>query len=229
MKKGFESVRCSILPNILFKMLKIKVTSFKKKNDDELNVFAMLLVTNGKDKDFDPFRATLDRLETESVTYNDSLLKAKGRGEVDVNAKNTAKAALLKTISVYANFINGAGIEKPELIVKSGFDYTSTERNRPNPIIYIAAPYGLSVSAKDVSEGELWLSVELVDPNLVVKNMAEVSYDGGKTWTMLLYFSGKKVLLTNLTRRVDLLIRVCSIGTYSRTSDYSTPISAYLS
>ena len=210
-------------------MLKVKLTSFKKKNEDELNVFAMLLVTNGKDKDFDLFRITLDRLAAESVAYNDSLLKAKSGSQLDNTLKNVAKDALLLTISMYANFINGAGLEKPELIIKSGFDYTTTEHVRSNPNGNIAAPYALSVSAKNVSEGELWLSIELVDANLVVNNLAEVSYDGGKTWARLTYFVGKKVLLKNLNRRVDLLIRVCSIGTYSRMSDYSTPISAYLS
>lgn len=208
--------------------LKVKMTSFKKKNEDEFNVFGILLSTNGKDKDFDAFRSTIDRLTTESTAYNDSLIKAKNGGPLEVKLKNDAKDALMTTISIYANFINGAGIENPDLIIKSGFEYSSTERFRPSPNLNLAAPFGLSVSTEGLSQGELLLSFQLEDPSLVLKNSAELSYDGGKIWTAALFFSGKKVVLKNLTRRTDFLIRVRSFGTYSRVSDYSIPIEAYL-
>ncbi len=49
----------------------VNLTAFKKKNDAELNGFAILLIENGKDKDFDPFRTTLEKLATDAADYSD--------------------------------------------------------------------------------------------------------------------------------------------------------------
>lgn len=209
------------------KEIKVNMTAFKKKNDDELNMFASTLVENGKDKDFDVFRATLDLLTTEAADYAAKLLKAQNKGQIEVTAKDDAKDTLLNRITEYAYYITGATIYTPEIIVKSGFVPTSTARTRQNPDLSLAAPFALKVQL-GTSSGEVKLSFSLEDPRKVLKNALEWSDDNGLTWNSGTYFTGKRYLIKGLPVRKDLLLRVRSLGTYSRESDFSVPIAVYL-
>lgn len=65
-------------------------------------------------------------------------------------------------------------------------------------------------------------------PDLVVKNGVEWSENQGQTWNNGTYFSGKKGVVKNLPIRKDLLLRVRSIGSYNKESDFSTPIGTFL-
>ncbi len=205
---------------------KVNLTSFKKKNDVELNGFASILLENGKDKVFDPFRTTLEKLATDAADYATKFQKAQNRGIVEIQAKDAAKEKLLLTLTEYAYYVTGAAVYNPAIVAQSGFE-ASTEAYRGNPDLSLAAPFGLKVSP-GVLSGEVVLSFQVEDAKMVVKNALEVSQDNGTTWKNGTYFTGKKFIVKNLPIRKDLLLRVRSLGSYSRASDFSAPISAFL-
>jgi hypothetical protein len=207
--------------------VKVSLTAFKRKNDVELNGFASILVENGKDKEFEVFRATLDKLATESADYSTKLQKAQNKGKVEIEEKDIAKEKLLLTMCEYAYYVTGAAVQNPTLVAKSGFIAVSNDNNRSNPNLNLAAPFGLKVSPGTLS-GELVLSFQVEDANRVVKTALEISQDNGLTWKNGTYFTGRKHIVKNLPTRKDLLLRVRSLGTYSRESDFSTPIAAFL-
>ena len=206
---------------------KVNLTAFKKKNDAELNGFAILLIENGKDKAFDPFRTTLEKLATDAADYTTKFQKAQNKGIVEVQAKDAAKEKLLMTMTEYAYYVTGAAVYNPTLIAQSGFDANNNDHNRTSPNVNLTAPFGLKVSP-GVLSGELILSFQLEDAKRVVKNALEISQDNGETWKNGTYFTGRKYLVKNLPVRKDLLLKVRSLGTYSRESDFSVPINAFL-
>lgn len=205
---------------------KVNLTAFKKKNDVELNGFATILIENGKDKIFDPFRTTLEKLAVDAADYATKFQKAQNRGIVEIQAKDIAKEKLLMTLTEYAYYVTGASVYNSAILAQSGFD-ASVEASRGNPDVRLAAPFGLKVSP-GVLSGELILSFQVENPKMVVKNALEISQDNGLTWKNGTYFTGKKFIVNNLPIRKDLLLRVRSLGSYSRASDFSAPISAFL-
>jgi hypothetical protein len=206
---------------------KVKITAYKKLNDDELAIFANNLIDNGKDKVFDPFRATLELLDTETTDYANKLQKAKNKGIVEVEVKNVAKENLLLRMDEYALLVTSLALRDAAMIAKSGFEGQNKEVNRTSPTMELAPPYALRVQYGK-NAGEIELSYVLEMPKRVVKNGIEWSDDAGETWHNGTYFSGKKGLIKNLPTRKDLLLRVRSIGAYNRESGFSTPIGTFL-
>ena len=206
---------------------KVKVTAFKKLNDDELNIFANTLIANGSDKEFDAYRATLDQLTADNSDYSTKLQRAKNKGLVEVEARNIAKAGLLLDIEEYSHLINALAVRNPSIIGKSGFESRTKVTYRSSPNLELSAPYALNV-AFGKTTGEIILTYSLEMPEKVVKNGVEWSDDAGATWHNGTYFSGRKGVLKNLPTRKDLQIRVRSLGAYLRESDFSTPISTFL-
>jgi hypothetical protein len=205
---------------------KVNLTAFKKKNDVELNGFATILIENGKDKVFEPFRTTLEKLATDAADYATKFQKAQNRGIVEIQAKDVAKEKLLMTLTEYAYYVTGAAVYNTAILAQSGFD-ASTEAHKGSPDVRLAAPFGLKVNP-GVLSGEVVLSFQVENAKMVVKNALEVSQDNGETWQNGTYFTGKKFIVNNLPVRKDLLLRVRSLGSYSRASDFSAPISAFL-
>ena len=206
---------------------KVKVTAFKKLNDDELNIFANTLIANGSDKAFDAYRTTLDQLAADNSDYSTKLQKAKNKGLVEVEARNIAKESLLLSIEEYSHLINALAVRNLGIIGKSGFESRAKVAHRSSPNLELSAPYALNV-AFGKTAGEIILTYSLEMPERVVKNGVEWSDDAGTTWHNGTYFSGRKGILKNLPTRKDLLLRVRSLGSYLRESDFSTPISTFL-
>jgi hypothetical protein len=206
---------------------KVKMSAYKKLNDDELAVFANSLIDNGKDKVFDPFRATLEIFSTEMTDYATKLQKAKNKGIVEVEAKNSAKETLLLRIDEYSLLVSSLALRDSAVIGKSGFESHTKTVNRPSPTMELTPPYALSVKYGK-NTGEVELSYKLEMPKRVVKNGIEWSENDGETWNNGTYFSGRKGIVRNLPTRKDLLLRVRSIGAYNRESGFSSAVATFL-
>lgn len=210
-----------------YEATKVNLTSFKKKNDAELISFGNMLIENGKDKDFDPFRNTLDKLALDVADFEEKVLKSDNKGRIELNAKNIAREKLLATITEFAYYVTGASVYSPTIVSKSGFSANPNSGSRHNPNANLAAPFGLKMALNPKTQ-EYKLSFELEEPSMVVKNALEFSEDNGEAWKNGTYFSGKTYVMNNFPRRKDLLVRVKSLGRYSRESEFSIPLSVFL-
>lgn len=210
-----------------YEIQKVNLSYFKRKNDSGLLSFGNFLIDNGKDKDFDPFRTTLDKMATDVTDFADKILKAENQGRIEKETKEISREKLIATISEYAYYITGASIYTPILLTKSGFIASTSTGGHYNPNLNLAAPFALKVTFRSKSQ-DYKLSFDLEDANLVVKNALEYSEDNGETWKNGTYFSGKSYVLSNLPRRKELLVRVKSFGRFSRESDFSSSLPIFL-
>jgi hypothetical protein len=173
---------------------------------------------------FDKIKEIVDGELNAQVTSFNSALKACASGDHEkVALKDIAKQALLATMSRIVLEVDLIANGDKAIILAAGLEVNKTPvRNKKRQIAIVTGV----TAERTLNPNEAlvkWKKVNGAD-----KYALENSSDHGASWKNGTYSNGKKVLMTDLPSKTEVMIRVCALGADNKKGPWSDPVSLFV-
>jgi hypothetical protein len=192
-------------------MKRIRITrgSFTGLKENQLRYYVNNLLQHCADVPaLEPFHEHLDAIQKAVDHYGDQLVESVQGGRDRTHGKNFAKEALYDRLDRFALALEMARVPV-EVIVAIGLD--PARRGQRSNGIELSAPQDLRGKSTGRS-GQVELTYTLLEPTHVHTTALEWSADEGVTWQNGIYSRRRRVRISGLPVRQDVLFRARSLG-----------------
>jgi hypothetical protein len=159
-----------------------------------------------------------------SQQFQEAIEKAKDRSVSDVIRKKQIQKQVLVVMDRIYNWMLLQYQGDDMWIVNAGFPVSAPPARVTSNL---DAPFNLRITNSGIS-GEIMVSFQLTADNRVKTNAVEYSADNGVTWHNGNYGTTRGIRVPNLPVRQDIIVRVRSLGTQSRTSAWSESMPVFV-
>lgn len=203
----------------------VRKSSYKTLSHEKLAVFAGNVFSRmSSNPAYQQYAADITTLGTLNDQYRTAVEKAKDRAVSSIIYRNQLQKGVTDMLDLITDNLIRDYTGDDLWIANAGMEVAASN-GRSNGVL--EPPFNLRVTNNQIS-GELALNFQVSDPRNVLLNAVEYSADNGVTWHNGTYGKSRGIRLTNLPSRQELMVRVRSLGTFSRKSGWSDPILAYV-
>lgn len=203
-------------------ILKISRSAYRRLSATELHAYArnVLKCTKGNTA-YPTLQELVAELEPPVQEFGDILIAARNKGLAEVAAKNEAQQNLIKLLDNIVAELEKTGPSSRKMIIHAGFSVQEPEGRFSGNVL--PSPQIVSVLSEG-KKGELRMVLVDAFPRAVRTHAIEYSLDQGKTWGNITYNTGNRFTLNNLPRTDEIWIRVKSLGSGRKESEWSEPV-----
>ena len=205
--------------------LLIRKSYYKQLSQSALAVFAGDVFTRmSTDTKYQAYSDLVRTLGEEVTAYKNILEQSQDGARRNLVVKAALKKTILDLLDQIVLQLTSDHDGTELWAIDAGFSPLRIEKRQAKEI---GRPYGLEI-VPSTATGEVKIRFRTQSTARVYSNAVEYSYDEGATWHNGTYGSSRGIRITGLEPRREVLVRVRSLGSAGRVSDWSDVVRSYV-